>query len=124
MAVRSRVTGLALVIGSVLALAMSAYTSYQSRAFAECQASVNEALIVAQNARADAAEQDRASDREESLATAELIRAVFTARSQDDTRAAYLAYATRLDEITSQRAETERQRQANPLPAPPSQICR
>lgn len=119
---RSRV-GLLLVVASVLAIGMSAYTSYQSRMFAECQASVNEALIVAQNARADAAEQDRASDREESLATAELIRAVFTARSQDDTRAAYLTYANRLDEITSKRAETERTRQANPLPAPPSQTC-
>ena len=80
-------------------------------------------VVIAQNARADAAEQDRTSDREESLATAELIRAVFTARSQDDTRAAYLIYAKRLDEITAQRAETERQRQSAPLPAPPSQTC-
>ncbi len=120
---RSRV-GLLLVVASILAIIMSAYTSYQSRAFAECQAAVNEALIVAQNARADAAEQDRASDREESTATADLIRSVFSATTREESRAAYDRYAARLAEINARRTATDKRRQDNPLPAPPSQICR
>jgi hypothetical protein len=120
---RSRAIGAVLVAASVLALAMSAYSSLKSRAFAECQAQVNEALIVAQNARADAAEQDRASDRDESIATAELIRAVFASTAREQTRAAYDAYTARLGEINAQRAKSEAQRQAHPLPAPPSLVC-
>lgn len=124
MIARSRAIGLALVVASVLALVMSLYSSYQSRRYASCQSAVSEALIQATNARAAAAEQDRRSDQDESAATAELIRTVFTVQTPAERIAAYGAYRKALDEINAHRATAQAERVAHPLPAPPSQTCR
>jgi hypothetical protein len=111
------------LVASLLALGMSVWSSYQTRSYAACQAQVNESLVRVQSARAEAAEQDRQSDRDESAATAELIRTVFTVQTPTERVAAYTAYRTALDKIAASRADTERQRAAAPLPAPPSEIC-
>jgi hypothetical protein len=120
---RSRTIGLVLVVASVLALALSTYTSIRSRAFAECQAAVNEALIVATNARASAAAQDRQADRDETTAITALIHAVFSAPTSEERLAAYQHYRAELDRIAASRAVAEADRVAHPLPAPPSQTC-
>lgn len=120
---RSRIVGLVLVVASVAALVMSAYSSYRLRTYAACQSAVTEQLIRVQNARADAAAQDRQTDRDESSATATLIIAVFSLQSGQERVAAYGEYRTTLDALTARRAATEQQRKANPLPAPPSQVC-
>ena len=123
MAARSRVAGAVLVVASVVALVLSAYSSIRSRAFAECQAQVNEQLIVATNARAAAAAQDRQADRDETVAVTTLINAVFTLPTAAERMAAYAAYRAELERIAAQRAEAEADRAAHPLPSPPSQTC-
>src|SRR6185436_7492556 len=65
---RRRFVEWSLIAASVLALIMSMVSSCQSRSYARCQSAVSEALIAATNARADAAERDRQSDRDESAA--------------------------------------------------------
>lgn len=120
---RSRAVGLVLVVLSMLALAMSSWTSFQSRSYAACQSGVTEQLVRAQNARAEAAAQDRQIDREESAATANLIIAVFSLQTGAERVAAYGDYRKTLDDLTARRAATERRRQDNPLPLPPSQTC-
>lgn len=121
--IRQRVVGWVVLAAAIVALVVAAVTGIQQARYARCQAGVNEALIQVQTARADAAEQDRQSDRDESAATAELIRTVFTAESRQATIDAYAAYRVTLDEISAKRAEAEKQRTENPLPAPPSEIC-
>ena len=118
-----RVQGIVLLVLALLAMVMATYSGLQSASYARCQASVNEALVRAQVARGEAAEQDRQSDREESAATAALIRAVFTPGTSASRMAAYERYRATVDAINERRAVTEEQRQANPLPAPPSQTC-
>lgn len=120
---RQRFVGWVVLAASVCALLISAVTGLQSYQHAECQAQVNETLIRATSERAAAAAADRQSDRDESAATAELIRSVFTLRTTAERVAAYAEYRERIDAIDAQRAETERQRQAHPLPAPPSETC-
>ena len=113
-----------LVLGvAIVSLIWSTVTGVQSFQYARCQAGVNETLVQAQVARAAAAEQDRDSDRDESAATAELIRTVFTVQTSDQRVAAYAAYRKALDDISTKRAEAEKQRAEHPLPAPPSAIC-
>lgn len=123
MIARSRVFYIVLTLAALVAIVMSVYQSVQFAAYNRCQSQVTEALIQSQLARAEAAEQDRASDREESAATADLIRAVFSSTSREQTLNAYNAYASRMQEIAARRASTDAQRQAHPLPAPPSQTC-
>ncbi len=98
-----------MLVASVVALGMSALVGYQSRGQAECQARINEQLVVAQSARAKAADQDRdAVDR--------LISDVSEAKSPADSRAALQRYR-------DTRASADAERTRNPLPAPPSQRC-
>lgn len=120
---RQRWVGI-LVLGlAIVSLIWSTVTGVQSFQYARCQAGVNEALVQTSVARAAAAEQDRDSDRDESAATAELIRTVFEVQTPAERIAAYTAYRKALDEINARRAEAEAQRTQNPLPAPPSAIC-
>ena len=121
--VRNRAFGLALVVASLVALVLSGYSSYQTRAYSQCQSAVTEALIQASMARADAAEEDRRSDRDESRATALLIQTVFTATTSAERIAAYDTYAAELQRIDSRRMQTEDDRAKHPLPQPPSQAC-
>ena len=120
---RRRFVEWSLIAASVLALIMSMVSSCQSRSYARCQSAVSEALIAATNARADAAERDRQSDRDESAATAELIRTVFTVQTPAERIAAYRAYRSALDGVNTRRAAAEADRATHPLPAPPSQVC-
>jgi hypothetical protein len=122
-AVARRNVGWVVLTASAIAVVLATWSGINSTRYAHCQAAVNEALVVAQNARADAAAQDRVLDRQESAATAGLIKAVFSSTTRDQTLAAYLAYQKTIADITAQRAETERQRAAHPLPAPPSHTC-
>jgi hypothetical protein len=121
--IRNRAFGLALVAASLVALVLSGYSSYQTRAYSQCQSNVTEALIQASIARADAAEEDRKADREESRATSLLIQTVFTATTTDERIAAYSVYAQTLGRLDEQRAATATYRAQHPLPEPPSQTC-
>jgi ADP-ribosylglycohydrolase len=120
---RNRALGAALVAASLVALVLSGYSSFQSRSYAQCQSVVTEQLIRASSARAEAAEQDRESDRQESAATALLIHDIFAGISTADRLAAYDAYQITLTKINNDRAATAQERAAHPLPEPPSQVC-
>lgn len=120
---RNRGFGLALIAASLVALVLSGYSSYQTRSFSQCQSLVTEALIQASIARADAADEDRKSDREESRATATLIQVVFTAATVEERLAAYQAYSKALESIDEKRQATAAERAAHPLPEPPSRVC-
>lgn len=121
--IRSRSIGLILMAASILALVMSIYASHQTSQYARCQSQVSERLIEANTARARAAEEDRQSDREESEATALLIRAVFTGTSTTERLAAYDEYQRTLGAIEERRKATAAERAAHPIPEPPSQAC-
>jgi hypothetical protein len=120
---RSRLVGIVVMVASVLAVLLAVNSTLQSSAYARCQSRVTEALIRSSTARAAAAEQDRQSDVQESAATAELIRTVFTVQTAAERIEAYATYRKALDTINAKRAATEKQRKDNPLPAPPSQTC-
>lgn len=120
---QSRTFGVFLVAASIVALMLSGLTSYQSNSYAKCQSAVFDQLVVASTARADAAEQDRQSDRTESQATALLIQGVFTGTTTAERLAAYDAYSKTLANINQRRDATAKEREAHPLPAPPSQAC-
>lgn len=112
-----------LLVVSFTALIFGAVSTILQSDRNACQARVNEASAQAQLARAAAADQDRMSDRAETAATATLIQAVFTSTTPDQVRRAYAAYAQTMVQIGKARAGAEAQRQANPLPAPPSETC-
>jgi hypothetical protein len=113
----------AVLIITTAALALAVASGLRSQSYARCQAGVNDALIAAQSARADAAQQDRAADRAESAATADLIRTVFEASTTAERRAAYAKYRKLVDEVAASRAEAELERSRHPIPAPPSVVC-
>lgn len=115
--------GLVFVVASLTALGMSARATIQYSRYAHCQSAVTDALIRSQLARADAAAQDRESDRDETAAVTTLIDAVFHSTTPEQSRAAYATYQARVAAIAARRAETDATRRANPLPAPPSQTC-
>lgn len=115
--------GALLVGASLIALFLAGYSSYQTLSYAKCQSMVTEQLILANNARALAADEDRRSDRLESDATALLIRTVFTSPTVADRVAAYDAYQATMAHIAEDRAATARYREDHPVPDPPSQAC-
>jgi len=120
---QSRAFGILLVAASILALFLSALASYRANAYAKCQSTVFDQLVAASTARADAAEQDRRADREESQATALLIQGVFTGATTAERLAAYDTYVKTLADLSARRDATAKERAAHPLPAPPSQAC-
>lgn len=122
-ALQSRAFGIALVAASLIALVLSGFSTYQARGYNRCQSDVYEKLAQASLIRSEAAEEDRKSDRAESRATALLIQAVFTGSTTADRLAAYETYRVTMEGIDQQRAETAKDREANPLPEPPSRAC-
>lgn len=120
---KNRMFGYALVVASLIALVLSGLTTYWSDSYAECQSRVSELLIQATDARAEAAERDRQSDREESRATALLIQAVFTGASTAERLTAYEVYRLTMADIDLRREATAKERAAHPIPEAPSQAC-
>lgn len=91
----SRRLGIVLATASFLALGVSVWSGWQSREYAACQARVNDRLVSAQRAQADAVDR--------------MVTDVLAAKSAADTRAALERYRDA--------------RAANPLPEPASQTC-
>jgi hypothetical protein len=120
---QGRAFGVLLVAASILALLLSVFTSYKADAYARCQSAVFDQLVMVSTARADAAEQDRRSDREESQATALLIQGVFAGTTTAERLAVYDAYVKTLADINADRDAAAKERAAHPLPGPPSQTC-
>lgn len=119
----TRRMNLGLFILSVVALIMAGLSEWQINRNSACQSAVNEAVVQAQNYRGAAADEDRQSDRAESAAFAELIRAIFASKTQADVATAYAAYNRTITDVAARRAQAEAQRAAHPIPAPPSQTC-
>lgn len=119
----NRMFGYILVVASLIALLLSGLTTYRSSSYAECQSQVSELLIEASSARAEAAEQDRQSDREESRATNLLIQAVFAGASTAERLAAYEVYRVTMEDIDQRREATAKERASHPIPEAPSQAC-
>lgn len=98
-----------MLAASLLALFLAALSGYENQSHARCQAGVNEALILAQRARSQAADDDRAAlDR--------MVADVAQAHSAADTRAALARYR-------ATRSDADAKRAANPLPDLPDQVC-
>jgi hypothetical protein len=119
----SRHQNAVLLAVSLLAIVMAIYSGLRGQAYDRCQASVNEAQAIASKARAEAAAQDRAADRAESIATYTLIREVFTVKGREEILAAYRKYESTVDQVNAGRAQADQQRQQNPLPPLPSATC-
>lgn len=101
--------GKVMLAASAVALVVSVLSGIRRELDADCQSRVNEHLILSQNARAAAAEQDR-------RAIDSLVNAVAEAQSPATIRQA-------LDSYRKARTETDLDRARNPLPAPPSETC-
>ncbi|QKW15393.1 hypothetical protein [Verrucosispora sp. NA02020] len=106
-ALNSALADLAVKVIAVAALLLSVYVGVQHVQLTRCLAEYNDANNRVQVARYAAAEQDRA-------AQDELFRAI-----AEEPRRGVEA----LREYNERRAESDRKRRANPLPAPPSQRC-
>lgn len=118
-----RAFGVCLVVASIVALILSGFSTYQAREYNRCQSMIYGQLFEASRARSEAADQDRQSDRDESDATALLIRSVFTGSTTAERLAAYDTYNQTMREIADRRNATAKEREAHPLPVPPSQAC-
>lgn len=114
---------IALLIVSFLALITAAYSGVASQQYARCQANWNEQSALATRERAEAADQDRNTDRAESEATKTLILTVFAAKSPEQARAAFVTYEEAQRRIDAARAAAEQQRRENPMPPLPSETC-
>lgn len=102
-----RVANIAWKVMAAVALLLSIGIGYQQRQMTACQARYNEASNASQQARSLAAEADR-------QAVDELMRAVAT-----NPRQALIAIRA----YNAKRDLADRQREANPVPPPPSETC-
>lgn len=121
--IQHRVFGVCLVVASLVALMLSGLSTYQTNNYNRCQSTIYGQLLDASRARTEAEDKDRQSDRDESDATASLIRAVFTGSTTAERLAAYDTYDRTIREIANRRDATAKEREAHPLPVPPSQAC-
>lgn len=102
-----RLLGLLLVIASAGAVWQSYQVTADQKAFVECQARVNDALIVTlQDSRVLAAQEREATD------------AVYRAIQSDPSE-----YRATISAYFAKRAEADARRAANPLPEPPTRRC-
>lgn len=106
----SRWFGLVLLAASLAALSLSYVTTARLQAYTRCQVAVNDAIVNAQRARADAATTDRE-------ALDKLVTGVLAAQDRSASRAALQAYV-------DARADADKARADNPIPDPPSHQCR
>lgn len=89
--------------------------------FVHCQAEWSEELLYWQTANDDAAASERSLARFENQATEELIQQI-TDPDIDDEEALGNWFDTR-DLIESRRIQLEQDREQNPLPEPPLEVC-
>ena len=101
-------TNVIIKVVAVVSLILALVVGARQYAFAGCLARYNDRAAVAQQARIEAAEQDRAAQ-----------DAMFRAVVEDPRHSieAIRAY-------TEQREQANQAREANPLPAPPSESCK
>lgn len=105
---KQRKVGIVVLIVSTLAMIVSAVNTVRSSTYYHCQQRVNDALIRSQNARAEAAEQDRQA--------VDQMVASFLAIKPGNPGAG----RTVLENYLKQRQEADKQRAAHPLPPPES----
>lgn len=122
---RGQILGIGLTIVSLISLGIAGYTSYQSQAYAECQSDVNDSLVVALNARTDAAEQERLAERRADDAFAVVMNALIgtPVKPEAERLAALESLRAALNDQHRERAEADAARVRNPLPAPASRTC-
>jgi hypothetical protein len=94
---------------SLVAVAMTAVSGWQSHARAQCQARVNQQLVMALRARAESVDaRDTAFD--------QMLDALLTAKSPEERRATLATYRAAQAQVAADRRE-------HPLPAPPDETC-
>lgn len=126
---RPRLVPLLLVALSAIALAVAVAQGIHNAAYQRCQAALDDALIRAQVARGDAAEQDRAADKVGTEAEDNLWKAVNAnqtlppaeakARSQE----AFQRFLSERARAERMRGDAAADRARHPLPGPPSERC-
>lgn len=89
--------------------------------FVECQAAWGDRLVAAQVAIDEAAAEDRRLDRRETHAVTVLITDLIEDKVSNDE--AIATWRETIAEISRDRTETAEQREANPLPSPPTEVC-
>lgn len=102
------------------------------RTYAECQARVNDALIARTRALIEVAEKERVAQRarddalDATFLDPSLLKPAEQRTVADRKRVTelYLTYRQAAETLRAERAAADKVRAANPVPAPPSEVCR
>lgn len=131
MSLGQRGVGVIVLVASLLALALSAYSGWRSYAYTQCQAGYNEVNNERTRALSEAADQERAAQRR----TDDAERALFTdpalskaaaertPAEQARIQGLFREYQNALTALEQERAEADKARKDHPVPAPPSKTC-
>lgn len=128
---RSRVIGWVVMIASVLAVAISLVTGWESREHARCQARYNEInnertrIITEVGADERAAERRRDDAQDATFLDPSLLRPADqrTPAEQQRVRDLFAEYLKAAEALKVERAKADKARADNPVPPPPSQTC-
>lgn len=115
------------VVGAVILALALATVFYVWRSterfedFVECQAAWGDQLVAAQTAIDEAAESERRLNRRETHAITQLITDLVEDEISNDE--AIEKWREIVVEINRERSDATAQREANPLPSPPTEVC-
>lgn len=123
--------GIVVLLASLFALGMSAYSGLRSFEYARCQGQYNEINNERTRALTIAAEQERtaqrrADDAERALFTDPAVSkpaAERTAAERQKIEQLFRDYQAALTTLERERGEADKARAENPVPPPPSETC-
>lgn len=119
--VSATIVGAVILILAVASLFYVWQSTERFEDFVECQAAWSDRLVAAQVARDDAAESERRLNRRETHAITQLITDLVEDKISNDE--AIAQWRETVIEIGRERSEAAVQREANPLPSPPTEVC-
>lgn len=126
-----RKLGVIVLVASLLALVLSAYSGWRSYEYAQCQGRYNEINNVRTRALAVAAEQERnaqrrTDDAERALFTHPALSKLSSERTPAEQAAIqelFRAYQAALTALEQERAEADKARRDHPVPPSPQNTC-
>lgn len=126
-----RKAGVLVLVASLLALCMSAYSSWQSYEYARCQGHYNEINNARTKALSDAADQEREAEQRADNAQRSLFTDPALSKSTSErtaTEQARLAglfkeYQDALNAQQQERADADKARRDHPVPPSPRRTC-
>jgi hypothetical protein len=127
----SRLVGVLVMVASLIALVVSAYSGEKARDFARCQATYNEINNERLRALTEISADERAAERrrddalDDVLGDPSVLRPAGERTAEDRQRMQRL-FAEYLDarlKLRAERVRADAARRANPVPPPPSAVC-